>query len=224
MNTGRLRSLITTVSRKNAFTSSSRSLSVLAVPSLFVNRPCERQSFAASSRRTMVVVTQTRVEEIPSVVPQMADTPSAPAGDSSPLPDADAATTDGVLVTASCWKRIRALASKKQMPLDQLYLRVFVDAGGCSGFQYEFEISEEELEEDDVIFYEPVTAGGADVDIARVVVDKGSLDFLHGSHIDYVQEMIKSSFAVLDNPNSESACGCGSSFALKNFTSNPALD
>jgi len=43
---------------------------------------------------------------------------------------------------------------------------------------------------------------------------------LRGSKIDYVEEMIRSSFAVVDNPNSESACGCGSSFAMKNFEAN----
>jgi Fe-S cluster assembly iron-binding protein IscA len=45
-----------------------------------------------------------------------------------------------------------------------------------------------------------------------------------GSTIDYVQEMMRSAFAVMHNPQSESACGCGSSFAVKNFASNPAID
>jgi iron-sulfur cluster assembly 2 len=45
-----------------------------------------------------------------------------------------------------------------------------------------------------------------------------------GSTIDFVQEMIRSSFAIVNNPQSESACGCGSSFAVKNFSQNPALD
>ena len=58
----------------------------------------------------------------------------------------------------------------------------------------------------------------------RVVVDEKSLELLEGSTVDFVQEMIRSSFAVVDNPQSESACGCGSSFAVKNFEANPALD
>jgi len=57
-----------------------------------------------------------------------------------------------------------------------------------------------------------------------VVVDKTSLGFLEGSTIDYVIEMIKSSFVVVDNPQSESACGCGSSFAVKNFQQHGAED
>jgi iron-sulfur cluster assembly accessory protein len=167
----------------------------------------------------MVMVTKTSKDEIPLVVPQEAGEPSAPVGDSSAAPDA-AADAKGVLITDSCYKQIRNLASKKQKPLDELYLRVFVDSGGCSGFSYAFEISEEALEADDVVFSEP----GEDGQVARVVVDESSLEYIRGSSIDYVQEMIKSSFTVKDNPLSESACGCGSSFAVKNFSSNPALD
>lgn len=52
---------------------------------------------------------------------------------------------------------------------------------------------------------------------ASVVTDVDSLSLLRGSTIDYEQTMIRSAFAVKDNPQSEAACGCGSSFALKNF-------
>ena len=58
----------------------------------------------------------------------------------------------------------------------------------------------------------------------NVVVDEGSLDFVRGATVDFEQEMIRSAFAVVNNPNSEAACGCGSSFALKNFGENPAVD
>jgi iron-sulfur cluster assembly accessory protein len=57
-----------------------------------------------------------------------------------------------------------------------------------------------------------------------VVIDDVSFDLLKGSTIDYAEDMMKSSFAVINNPQSEKACGCGSSFALKNFQANPALD
>jgi iron-sulfur cluster assembly accessory protein len=196
------------------------------VPSLFTDRTlsCETplHSFTTTSRRTMVMVTKTRVEEMPSVVPQETGESSAPVVNSSASPDAAATEVNGVLVTDACFKRIRALAAKKEQPLDELYLRVFVDSGGCSGFSYAFEISDEALEADDVVFSERAT--NEDGQVARVVVDSSSLEMIRGSSIDYIQEMIKSSFTVKDNPLSESACGCGSSFAMKNFAASPALD
>ena len=71
------------------------------------------------------------------------------------------------------------------------------------------------LDEDDHIF---------ERDGRAVVVDDASLEFVRGATIDFEQEMIRSAFAVVNNPNSDSACGCGSSFALKNFEDNPAVD
>jgi iron-sulfur cluster assembly 2 len=61
-------------------------------------------------------------------------------------------------------------------------------------------------------------------DGTKVVVDTSSLELIKGATIDYTQELIRSAFSVVNNPQSESACGCGSSFAVKNFQSNPALD
>jgi len=121
--------------------------------------------------------------------------------------------TNDLKITAACLNRIASLTKTDDKKDD--YLRVYVDAGGCSGFQYKFELTSEALEEDDVVFQE---------NASKVVVDAASLELLRGSTIDFVQEMIRSSFAVVENPQSESACGCGSSFAVKNFSSNPALD
>lgn len=53
-----------------------------------------------------------------------------------------------------------------------------------------------------------------------VVVDKDSLEMMQGATVDYVNEMIRSGFQIVDNPMSETACGCGSSFAMKNFDAN----
>jgi iron-sulfur cluster assembly accessory protein len=223
MNTGKMLRLVSTVTKKNALTS--RNLSVAVAVKVPSHRPtCETplklQSLTTTtSRRTMVMVTKTSKDEIPLVVPQETGESSAPVAPSPGI----STEANGVLVTESCFKQIRALASKKQKSLDELYLRVFVDSGGCSGFSYAFEISDEALETDDVVFSEP-GGGGDDGQVARVVVDESSLEYIRGSSIDYVQEMIKSSFTVKDNPLSESACGCGSSFAVKNFSSNPALD
>ena len=133
------------------------------------------------------------------------------------------------------WQRILSLSSE-QAPKR---LRVAVEGGGCSGFQYTFILEDDNVavDEEDKLF---------ERDGARVVVDEVSLDLVRGSTVDYVQEMIRSSFAINNNPNSESACGafahdvcdsgsgliartlraagCGSSFALKAFSENPAID
>eukprot|EP00981_Chlorochromonas_danica_P008810 scaffold2312_cov165-Ochromonas_danica.AAC.50 len=116
-------------------------------------------------------------------------------------------------MTVSCFQRIRHLQDKSQKP--DLYLRLAVEGGGCSGFQYTFKTDDASLSPDDKVFGK---------DDAKVVVDSASFDLVKGSTVDYVQEMIRSSFAVVNNPQSESACGCGSSFAVKNFSANPAKD
>ncbi|GAC1343470.1 MAG: iron-sulfur cluster insertion protein ErpA [Acetobacteraceae bacterium] len=82
-------------------------------------------------------------------------------------------------------------------------LRVAVLAGGCSGFQYKFELDEAE-QPDDVV----VEAGPA-----RVLVDPASMDLLGGSQLDYTDELMGSHFTVR-NPNATSACGCGTSFSI----------
>ena len=82
-------------------------------------------------------------------------------------------------------------------------LRVAVLAGGCSGFQYKFELDPQTQPDDLVIEHGP----------ARVVVDSVSLDLLSGSELDYTDELMGSHFAVR-NPNAKSACGCGTSFSL----------
>ena len=164
--------------------------------------------------RSMSMVTKTTVGSISIDDASKLSVPTPTA--SAPSFSQSAIVTDELCVSKSCIQRIRALAAKRQ---DPCYLRVFVDAGGCSGFQYKFDITHDKDEPVD-----PVEDVVFESDGARVVVDVASLDFLKGSTIDFVQEMIKSSFAVVDNPQSESACGCGSSFALKNFQSNPAHD
>jgi iron-sulfur cluster assembly accessory protein len=166
------------------------------------------------SNRSMVMITKTAAGEVPLEVVE-------PVVQLSSSDNSNSVVTEDLAITDSCFKRIESLASKRGS-LDELYLRVYVDAGGCSGFQYKFELT---LDKDEAVDLEGEDICYTDADSgARVVIDQSSLDLLRGSKIDFVQEMIKSSFAVVDNPQSESACGCGSSFAVKNFTSNPALD
>ncbi len=82
-------------------------------------------------------------------------------------------------------------------------LRVAVLAGGCSGFQYRFELAHDSAP-DDVVIEEHG---------ARVLIDPASLDLLAGSELDYTDALMGSHFAVR-NPQAKSACGCGTSFAI----------
>ena len=124
-----------------------------------------------------------------------------------------------LIVTKSCASRIRhlkALQSPENNNSDyNLRLRISVEGGGCSGFQYVFTMDSDPLQEDDLVFKR---------DGEEVLVDDTSFELIRGATVDYEQEMIRSAFAIVNNPNSESACGCGSSFALKNFEENPAID
>ncbi|CAB9500201.1 protein ErpA [Seminavis robusta] len=163
----------------------------------------------------MVVVTTTNASDPPSIH-SSDDSDNAAAVNTSF--DAIVNEDERLTITPSCVRQVHALLKRRNKSADEMFLRVFVDAGGCSGFTYQFELDDELVDDEDIIF-EPQGANGA-----RVVVDEASLNIIHGSKIDYVQEMIKSAFVVADNPQSESACGCGSSFAVKNFASNPALD
>ncbi len=76
-------------------------------------------------------------------------------------------------------------------------------AGGCSGFQYRFELDRQPQPDDMLI----------ERDGARVLIDPASLDLLAGAELDYTDELMGSHFAVR-NPNASSACGCGTSFAM----------
>lgn len=169
-------------------------------------------------RRSMVTITQTKSSDLaPLFGTHVVD--DVTSASSAPIYVLNENTT--LLVTESCLKQIEKLLKQRRLRANQpedfddgYFLRVFVDAGGCSGFQYQFEVDNEFEEDDDVVV---VMAKVEDGIRPRVVVDETSMGFLEGSTIDYVIEMIKSAFVVSDNPQSESACGCGSSFAMKNF-------
>lgn len=103
-------------------------------------------------------------------------------------------------VTPSAAKRIAFLASKEAKPV---MMRVAVLGGGCSGFQYNFSFEDARSDDDLVI----------ERDGAAVLVDSTSLELLKGSELDYVEEMVGSSFQV-KNPNATSSCGCGNSFSV----------
>jgi iron-sulfur cluster assembly accessory protein len=97
----------------------------------------------------------------------------------------------------------RRLAELSELDGHAVMLRVAVDGGGCSGFQYRFELVEA-AEEDDI----RIEAGGQ-----TALVDLVSLPFLKGSEIAFVDDLAGAQF-VVRNPNAASSCGCGVSFAI----------
>ena len=82
-------------------------------------------------------------------------------------------------------------------------LRVEVLAGGCSGLQYKFDLTENQANDDVVVAH----------DGATVLVDPVSLEFLDGSELDFIDSLMGAHFAV-KNPNATSSCGCGTSFSV----------
>ncbi len=82
-------------------------------------------------------------------------------------------------------------------------LRLAVSGGGCSGFQYGFSF-DDTRNEDDLVF---------ERDGVKLLVDQTSIDLLGGAEIDFVEDLVGSSFQVR-NPNASSSCGCGSSFSI----------
>lgn len=86
---------------------------------------------------------------------------------------------------------------------DNLKLRVFVQGGGCSGFQYGFSIDDEQNEDDIVVNFGDL----------NILVDHISSQYLIDSEIDYTEDLSGSSFGI-KNPNATTTCGCGSSFSV----------
>ena len=82
-------------------------------------------------------------------------------------------------------------------------LRVSVEGGGCSGFQYKFDVERTKADDDLVL-----TGAGA-----TVVIDPVSQQYMAGAEIDFVDDLIGASFRVV-NPNATASCGCGTSFSL----------
>ena len=102
-------------------------------------------------------------------------------------------------ITASAINKVRDLLIEEKLPSNSA-LRMFVQGGGCSGYQYGFAFDEEIAEDDFVTENEGV----------KVVVDMISSQYLQGATLDYKEEKFNSQF-VISNPNAKSTCGCGSS-------------
>jgi len=108
--------------------------------------------------------------------------------------------TQNITMSESAATKINAIMAKQGKVQ---FLRVAVDGGGCSGFQYSFDFADAPNEDDMII----------ERDGARILIDEISQEFLKDSEIDYVNELIGAAFKI-HNPNAKSSCGCGTSFSL----------
>ena len=121
----------------------------------------------------------------------MSHAPS-PVNDSAPV-------SDSVSISASAARRLIKILNAEQGAA----LRISVKGGGCSGFQYSFDIEKARADDDLVI----------ERDGATVLVDPVSLEYMKGSEVDFVDDLIGQSFKV-KNPNAVASCGCGVSFTV----------
>ena len=103
-------------------------------------------------------------------------------------------------LTDSAVTKLRDLIAEENNP--DIKLRVFVQGGGCSGMQYGFTFDEAQNEDDFDFEYDDI----------KVLVDSMSFGYLQGAEINWREDAMGANF-VIDNPNAETTCGCGSSFS-----------
>lgn len=109
-------------------------------------------------------------------------------------------TTSDLTLSASAAERLKAISQAQGKPI---MLRIAVEGGGCSGFQYQLDLVDS-AEPDDLRI---------ERDGAAALVDEMSLVMLKGSEIDFVDELVGAEFKIR-NPNAKSSCGCGVSFSI----------
>ena len=106
----------------------------------------------------------------------------------------------GITLTERAARRINEIIASEPQGSK---LRISVNGGGCSGFQYAFDVEQGQAEDDMVV----------ERDGAAVLVDQVSLQYMDGSVIDFVDDLIGQSFKI-ENPHATASCGCGTSFSI----------
>ncbi|KAG2181687.1 hypothetical protein INT44_008502 [Umbelopsis vinacea] len=109
---------------------------------------------------------------------------------------------NGLVISDRAIQQLKFMSDRDKDP--EQMLRVMVDSGGCHGYQNKLDLTSK-AEEDDIVF---------EKDGARVVIDEVSLQFLRGSTVDFVEELIGSTFQVVANPNAKHTCGCNISYDI----------
>jgi iron-sulfur cluster assembly accessory protein len=108
--------------------------------------------------------------------------------------------TETLTLTPAAAERVALIAQKQSRPA---ILRLSVEGGGCSGFQYKFDLSDAADADDSI----------CETDGVKLVVDPVSLDLVAGCTVDFVESLGGAAFRV-DNPNAAAGCGCGTSFGI----------
>jgi iron-sulfur cluster assembly protein len=108
-----------------------------------------------------------------------------------------------IILTETAAREISTIIDQQSLNRDAVRLRVGVKGGGCSGFSYVLDLTENQKESDEAFEQHGI----------RVVCDPKSLLYLNGTTIDFKDEIMGRGF-VFQNPNANSSCGCGSSFAV----------
>jgi len=112
-----------------------------------------------------------------------------------------ALSSNDIVLTDRAARRIAQIMAKKP---DVSALRVAVLGGGCSGFQYDYQLVADKPEDDDLVLEKHG---------ATVYIDSLSQEFLGGAHIDFADDLIGQAFKI-ENPNTVASCGCGNSFSV----------
>ncbi len=107
-------------------------------------------------------------------------------------------STSTLAISDSAARRVGNLMSESDIGL-----RVYVEGGGCSGFQYGFQLETERQDDDFVIEQKGIT----------MLIDSLSIQYLMGAEVDYLDDLMGARF-LINNPNATTTCGCGSSFSI----------